>query len=271
MKSRVFAHRRGKHQPGSHTPLSESLVDSPIDYSFEAIVTVDSKSWGHFDQVNENAGGQLLVKLFNNSGLNLLHSSWRVLDADSIQFTNYWHLGHSANALVNAEIMLSDFVAWAEFDRSVQRNEDKNIISPLVSVDSKNIAKGLIDANAQYLRIVYDVRPADLEEFQARMEAYVETYGSQRGWLLGTTFLYITGREGRVVQLWLLPAGLVPNARDEAYMWQELAKMPWLSSSKGAGILEPRSVEDRSQARLNPQWSFNSITPLDPLLSNSQG
>ncbi len=271
MISRVFANIGQKHRT---TLLSQSLSAAPAyppaQYLFEALVTVNNERWAEFDKrVGAGQAAFQLLALFQKVGLQIRHSTYRVVDAHLSQFVNYWELGTSMDNLPRAEIELSDHVLWAEFDDCVMRGEDKDIITPILSDVYNPPAKHSLSLHddPHYMRVVYDVRPADLEEFQARLEANLEPFAALKGWLLGQTYLYVTGREGRIVQLWLLKGEPLQKARDPKLLWRDLHEMPWLFSAEGTRVLEHRSLGESAEGYTNPEVSFHQLTPVDPYIA----
>ena len=222
-----------------------------IQYLFQAIVEVDADQWADFDKQHMGKAGDLLVDLHRRAGLELKHAS--ILregeSAKTFTFFNFWKIGSDVNALAQAELTLADNVTWSTFDKVVQLDEDKDIVFPLADVRQASRPARL--TRGQYLRIEYDVHLAELAEFQAQLEARLETFGLEHGWMGGDTYLHLTGREGRAVQMWIVPVDL-----DESEGRAVMATMPWLKDSRG----KRRLLRPDSDARP----LFLAIAPFDP-------
>lgn len=229
----------------------EVKVLPDLEFIFEAQVSVDIAAWAAFDQKLKGQAGPALVQIHQAAGLELINSCID-FSATTIDFCNYWRLGIDANALAQAEIRMSDNIVFAEFDKLVQHDETKSL---LCRVQTVAVARpsGFEVAKSRYLRIQYDVQPRELEEFMARLEAHVPTFGHDEGWALGTVFIYHSGRGGRAVQLWLVPA-----AQDLSVFQAALARMPWLRSIRGVPLLRPGTA---------PLATLLQPTPFDPYVT----
>jgi hypothetical protein len=241
-------------------PTASEIRD--LEYFFEAQVVVDGAKWAVFDQKHNGQGGPLLVEIHRSVNLVLVHSCVEPRDS-SMKFFNYWHMGRDANALTIAEMRLSDNVTFAEFDQLVQRDEDKDIMFPasftavdieeMQALNPKALQKFKAET-ARYVRIVYDVSVRFLPDFAARVEAALEPFGLERGWLLGSTYVHLTGDAGRVVQLWLIPA-----AFDEDHVQKVAKEMPWRT-------LDDRKTSPFREGRKEPRIMFLHPTPFDPTI-----
>jgi hypothetical protein len=263
MFSRVLANLRGRHRRFPPEADGVQPQGTVVRYLFEAIVTVPLADWEQFDKANGGQAAQKLVRLHADVGLIIKHSTFN-LERGKMTFYNYWSMGADANTLAQAELKLSDDVFYATFDQRVQRTEIKNIVVDAVAAglfprarasmeDGIAALKKLSQDNPRYLRLIYNVKRTKLSEFVARLESGVETFGLRHGWLLGNSFLYLSGREGQVVQLWLLP-----EQSHASPLEKTLDKMPWLRDADGL-LVEKRPA---------PQLLMPS--PFDPVMSQVQ-
>jgi hypothetical protein len=174
--------------------------------------------------------GKELLETFASVGLTPATSAWRT-DRDPIIVVNYWDLGQDANALFYAELALPDIPGFNRFNALVGK-ETKNIVIPICGDSSVSIPDKYLDPHKKlpsegfrYLRVVSQVSSLQLHEFIARLDGYLELFTRKAEWFHGDTYLGITGDEGTVVQMWLIPenkAAAVPKT---------LAKAPWLDNS----------------------------------------
>jgi hypothetical protein len=187
--------------------------------------------------------GQELVDLLEAVGLKLKVSCWD-LKEDTFQVINHWDLGGDADNLFKAELELPDRPGYADFDHLIVK-EDKHIVVRL-SDDEGYVAPSLTERYV-YLRTLNRVAAVDLAEFAARLESDLVPFKVANGWLLGETYLAVSGRAGEVVQLWRIPESSVRFAvhRLSTAEWNELFK-------------------DR------PNHQFYEPTPFDPFTKQSR-
>ena len=243
--------RRAPTQPLRAAQLVAPPELPDIEYLLEAQIKVDLSSWAAFDAKYDGRGGPLLVEIFHGAGLRLAYSSATITDR-IIEFINYWRIGRDLNGLAQAEIKMSDNVVFAEFDKVVQRDEIKSIICELQTVGRPHLGPDFDPANTQYLRILYDVQPRGLEEFMARLESDVQPFGKEHGWGLGASHTYHVGRDGRAVQLWLVPKSMVLGDCEKI-----IGQVPWVRSVRGEPLLRSGTA---------PRASLHMLTDLDPHL-----
>ena len=232
LSPRIFPNlhtRSPQRQPrkSSKSPPKQALA-VPLDttlgpyFFFEAVVKVDKETWRNFHKELGEDPGKVFTKLLEDVGLKLRHAG-TFTDDEYFTFYNFWELGLDANQLPRAELALADNVLWAEFTKLIQRQEDKNIIFPVTAVTRPLPARGVDVSKYQYLRIEYDMEHFALAEVVARFEADLVSTGERNGWYFGFSYLHLTGREGRLVQIWLVPNSLTPNRADEL-----VDDLPWL-------------------------------------------
>ena len=118
-------------------------------------------------------------------------------------------MGHDANALLAAERDLPDKPEYARFENFIIK-ETKEIIMPLARVSRSAPRK---DGVYVYMLVKYNVRTQNLAEFQARLEESIVPFAKKRDWLLGDSYLGVTGRAGDVSQLWLIPQAKITRAK----------------------------------------------------------
>jgi len=282
MEPRVQANLGGRHRRALPAPLKP---DQPtIEYLFEAQVTVPLHQWAEFDEKNGGTAGATLVKIHADQNLIIQHSGVEILGtpagekseglagistgADaikSIRFYNYWSMGTDANNLPQAELRMSDNVVWATFDQRVQRHEVKHLLTKAAEVSLQpvawqkqpggmNVLRRFSGDKVRYMRLTYDVKRTELAEFVARLEGDVEAFGLEHGWILGDAFVYITGVEGRVVQLWLLP-----EEPDAKVVQKAIDEMPWRKYENGHFLIERPSQHAPD---------FYPPSPFDPVVAS---
>jgi hypothetical protein len=69
-----------------------------------------------------------------------------------------------------------------------------------------------------------EVSNTNFSEFVALVEGYLARFTKRAGWFLGDTYYGITGREGVVSQVWLIPVGQILS------VGSSLASARWLQS-----------------------------------------
>lgn len=195
---------------------------TPLTYYFEARVLISRAVWNEFQARHDGVGDQKIVDLLEGAGLLLRHAAV-YNDPDFHFFYNFWELGESANTLADVERALADKVLWAEFIKLVDREEDKDLLYPLTTATQTVLPPNFSLASAKYLRIAYDLMHYGVSEFRARLEEELSSAGATLGWYLGNTYLQHTGREGRVVQVWMVPPSL-----DLAQVKADVAALPWM-------------------------------------------
>jgi hypothetical protein len=199
--------------------------------------------------------GQEFLPNFEQAQLKLAVSAWQT-DTGPIFAVNYWDMGGDANVLLEAELALPDVVGFNEFNALVQ-SEVKNIVVPIAHdpgaplPDTEKTADGkFLAKDYRYLRVVSSVPAPRLPEFVARIEGQMEHFTHRTaGWFLGNSYLGITGRDGTVSQIWLVPAGDIPNIAEK------LRQAPWLRADV---------------VRTAPIFQVLRSTPSDPLLETSE-
>lgn len=149
-----------------------------------------------------------LVPTFKSVGLHPRYSFSRPQDGLT-RVVNYWDLGTDANQLLEAELALPDVPSFNSFNTIVRR-EVKNLVLPIAS--EERISPPLLEPGAKlsgdefrYLRVQCEVSNNNFSEFVARVEGYLARTTSLAGWYLGDTYYGITGQEGIVSQVWLVP------------------------------------------------------------------
>lgn len=172
--------------------------------------------------------GGAFLEAFKKEQLSLVVSAWRT-DVGPIQAVNYWDMGDDANSLLAVELALPDVTGFNAFNAIVQ-NEIKNIVIPVahdqfVAVPEKLLtAKGkLPQADYRYLRVTTEISAENLPEFDALLDADLKAFTTRNEWYLGDTYLAITGREGAVSQVWIIPA------KDDLNVADKLARASWLN------------------------------------------
>jgi hypothetical protein len=183
-----------------------------LSYFFEARVKIPRAAWDAFEvEFGPNVGQKVVDLLENPGGLVLAHAAYFPPN-DNFPFYffyNFWKLGVSANNLAEAERKLADKVIWAKFIKLLDREEEKDLMYPLTRVlQADPDVLGVPLPTARYLRIQYDIQHYAVAEMQARLEAEVAREGKRLGWYLGNSYMLHTGREGRMVQIWLVPPTL---------------------------------------------------------------
>lgn len=186
-----------------------------LDYHMEARVSIERKAWTEFEHSYPGGAGKKVVELLESAGLRLKHSGVFEGDERYIHFYNLWQLGPNANKLAEVEWALADKVLWARFVKLLDKYEDKDLCYSVVKA-TQLAEPPLFNPNSCcYLRVQYDLAHYANSEFQARLEADLVATGRKYGWRLGNTYQLHTGREGRVLQVWLVPGNLsLQHAQD---------------------------------------------------------
>lgn len=171
--------------------------------------------------------GKQFLDAFKQEQLTLAVSAWQP-DGGPFTAVNYWDMGNDANVLLAAELALPDIPGFTAFNDLIE-NEVKNIVVPIASGQSNPITDDLrVEDNKlsherwRYLRVTASVPTRHLIEFQFRVEESLMHFATAHGWLLGDTYLGITGPEGFVSQIWIIPA------TDAFDVGTKLAGAPWL-------------------------------------------
>jgi hypothetical protein len=198
-------------------------------YILEVNFEVQPAELGAFASQSKN-----LVPTFEKLGLRPRYSLFRT-DSTPTRVVNYWDLGDDANQLLIAELALPDIPRFNTFNTIVRR-EVKNLVIPIAPEESIPQPRPTREADKLsaeqycYLRVQCEVANTDFSEFVALVEGYLARFTKRAGWLLGDTFYGITGREGIVSQIWLIPVGDVFN------VGRRLGDAPWLQSTLAANI-----------------------------------
>lgn len=187
----------------SFTPFTPQL-----QYHMEARVSIERTAWSKFDRSYPGGAGKKVIELLEGAGLQLKHSGVFEGDERYIHFYNLWELGPNANKLAEAEWALADKVLWARFVKLLDKYEDKDLCYTVSKTTQTKLPPSFNPNSCGYLRVQYDLAHYANSEFQARIEADLVATGREYGWLLGNTYQFHTGREGRVVQIWLVPGNL---------------------------------------------------------------
>lgn len=191
-----------------------------------------------------------LVPNFEKLGLCPDHSMWRP-DVGPVPVFNYWDLGSDLNRLFDAELALPDLPIFNSFNKIV-RDEEKNIAIQIAAKESVPVTQGKLSRrDYSYLRVTSEVSNTDFNEFVARVEAYIKPFTKQLGWMLGKTYYGVTGREGGMSQLWILPRTQV------ARVAEALSKAPWFAP-------DPPPRKKRIVKGV-PAFDVFEATPTDPL------
>jgi len=233
---------RGRPRSAAKAALARVAAPAPSAqmlgpyYFFEARVKVDRETWDAFQAENLPESAKKIVELLESvGGLKLRHAG-TFTDDEYYHFYNFWELGFNANALAEAELSLADNVLWAQFSKVVQREEDKQIIFPITSTARTDDLPDDLSA-MRYLRVEYSMEHFAFAEVQARLEAELVPEATRNGWYFGFSYLHLTGREGSLVQVWLVPDTLTPKQADEA-----VSGLSWLRPLLDASTHPPTST-----------------------------
>jgi hypothetical protein len=190
-----------------------------------------------------------LVPNFEKLGLCPNHSMWKP-DVGPVPVFNYWDLGSDLNRLFDAELALPDLPIFNSFNKIV-RDEEKNIAIQIAGKEVVPVGEKLSRNDYRYLRVTSEVSNTDFNEFVARVEAYVKPFSKKLGWMLGKTYYGVTGREGGMSQLWIVPRTEV------ARVAEALSKAPWFAADP--------SPRRKRIVKGVPAFDVLEATPTDPL------
>ena len=175
--------------------------------------------------------GDKLVKIIEATGLKLEFSS-SVTEGPTVHMYQIWDMDNDCNRLVQADLILPDEPAYAEFDVLILK-ETKNIVVPITPIDlleRHGLSSGQHspDDHTKYVRIVHQVPHANLAEFSAKREANLVAFADETGWKPVDAYLSITGESGQVfpiVEIWRIPPKEETHANSAIVSTMRLA--PW--------------------------------------------
>lgn len=205
-------------EPRRGVPTAPAKVAPPAHVRFKLEITHDIK---RSDLPFFERRGAHLVNLIQSDDFRLEYACWDVR-GELAHLINYWDIGSDINVLFDTEIRLPDMPAYHAFDR-LMVSETKNVVVSLapdrVPIDQERAATGHV-----YLRVVTSVRSLDLAELSARIESDLVAFAARQRWMLGDTYLGLTGRANEIVQMWLIPDGAVRMAENRlsATSWHQL-------------------------------------------------
>jgi len=243
-------HRIGEARPRSEKRKSLELeLERKRRYLLEVQIEVAATKQREFSQIGAN-----FLEAFKRSDLTLVTSAWRP-DSGPVRAVNYWDMGNDANVLFEAELALPDIPGFTKFNRLIQ-NEVKNIVVPIAGDQSVPIPEDMkIDGGKlpardfRYLRVTCKVPTERLVEFQIRVEESLVSFARAVNWYFGDTYLGITGQEGSVSQVWVIPT------ESSFEVGQRLEEAPWLSDD----LLEQ-----------SPSFQIMQATPSDPIIGSAK-
>jgi hypothetical protein len=227
------------------------MTSSPIHFCLEATVFFKKDSWENFDRKYNYLAGQQARERLEAVGITLIHSMKGTTAQGDFIYYNYWRIGPQLNALPDKELVLLDDPFWAEFRNTLDKQEDKDFVLPLTSVRQTDTS-GFDLSSSQYLRIEYFLEHFAVPVLKDRLERQLVDYARARGWLLGNTYLNLTGREARVVQIWLVPLS-------ETLATLDLGHLPWLTPDQ---ILGKPILRKPPTAYLFPHSEFDVDNPV---------
>jgi hypothetical protein len=225
------------------------LPEGLIEYFLEVQIEVAANRRQQFAKL-----GRDFLDNFKNNGLTPVVSAWRPLGASPIFAVNYWSLGADANQLLKAELRLPDVPGFTEFNAILQ-SESKNLTVRVARGEHRDTPQERGDAqdklpseHFRYLRVVSKVAIPNLPEFVAGVEGYMRPFSEGNDWYLGDSYLTITGPEGMLSQLWIIPTAVVPDvsARLENAPW---LKEGYVTAPPDFQILEATFSDPNLQAR----------------------
>lgn len=211
--------------PVESTRASKPIADAAKlrRYVLEVNFEVQPTELGKFAEQSKN-----LVPTFEKLGLHPKYSLFRT-DSTPTRVVNYWDMGNDANQLLVAELALPDIPRFNTFNTIVRR-EVKNIVIPIAPEESLPFPKATKESEKLsaedycYLRVECEVSNTNFSEFVATVEGYLARFTKRSNWFLGDTYYGITGREGIVSQVWLIPVGHILS------VGTRLAQARWLQS-----------------------------------------
>jgi hypothetical protein len=231
-----------------HPRRKGSNEDATTTYFLEVVIEVAGTEREKFSRL-----GQQFLYNFEQVGFTPVVSAWRT-DTGPVFAVNYWNLGTDANTLLNAEFVLPEIPGFTEFNAMLQ-SESKNLAVSVAREERVAVPVKLPRDRYRYLRVVSRVAVPLLPEFVARVEGNMRSFterpkGVGSKWYVGDTYLMITGAEGMVSQIWIIPVEDVP------LIPRRLAQAKWL---------------EREVTPAPPDFQVLRATHCDPLLEASTG